>query len=62
MKKWLARKLFNTAVWLDWEEAVWVALAVIMVEHDLAQRRPRKPGRPLGSRDKTPRKPRKVAA
>lgn len=56
MKKWLARKLFDTAVWLDWEEAVRVALAVIIVEGELMQTRPRKPGRPKGSKDKAPRK------
>jgi hypothetical protein len=56
MKKWLARKLFDTAVWLDWEEAVRVALAVIIVEGELMQTRPRKPGRPKGSKDKKPRK------
>lgn len=56
MKKWLARKLFDTAVWLDWEEAVMVASVIIMIEGELMQTRPRKPGRPLGSKDKRPRK------
>ena len=56
MKKWLARKLFDTAVWLDWEEAVMVASVIIMIEGELMQTRPRKPGRPAGSKDKAPRK------
>ena len=61
MKKWLARKLFDTAVWLDWEEAVQVASVVIMIENELMRTRQRKPGRPLGSKDKRPRKTRKGA-
>jgi hypothetical protein len=56
MKKWLARKLFDTAVWLDWEEAVQVSHIVVMIEHQLMQTRPRKRGRPAGSKDKRPRK------
>lgn len=56
MKKWLARKFFDTAVWLDWEEAVQVSQIVVMIEHQLMQTRPRKTGRPLGSKDKAPRK------
>ena len=56
MKKWLARKLFDTAVWLDWDEAVQAAAVVIMVELDLRRLPKRKPGRPAGSKDKRPRK------
>lgn len=60
MRKWIARKLFDLAVRLDWDEAVLVAQAVTVahfmtaLEHELAK--PRKAGRPLGSKDKKPRK------
>lgn len=61
MKKWIARKLFDLAVWLDWDEAVKSAVAVMIVEamtnNPLEQEPPkRKPGRPAGSKDKAPRK------
>jgi hypothetical protein len=56
MKKWLARKLFDTAVWLDWEEAVQVSQIVVMIDRELMGNAPRKVGRPLGSKDKRPRK------
>jgi hypothetical protein len=62
MKKWLARKLFDTAVWLDWEEAVRVASVDIMIELYLRRTPKRKPGRPLGSKDKKPRKNAKVVS
>lgn len=42
MRKWLGGKLFNLAVRLDWEGAV------------IAPKK--KVGRPLGSKDKKPRK------
>lgn len=67
MKKWLARKLFDTAIWLDWDEATIVAEAItvsrfmVALEQITAEAK-RKPGRPKGSKDKTPRKSRKVAA
>lgn len=62
MRKWLARKLFDLAVRLDWEEATIVAKAITManfmatLEHSL--KASPKPGRPLGSKNKKPRKPR----
>lgn len=57
MKKWIARKLFDLAVWLDWDEAVKSAVAVMIVEtlinNPLEQEAPkRKPGRPKGSKNK----------
>lgn len=63
MKKWIARKLFDLAVWLDWDEAVKSAVAVMLVEtliNNPLEQEPeapkRKPGRPAGSKDKAPRK------
>jgi hypothetical protein len=61
MKKWLARKLFDTAVWLDWEEATIVAEAITISRFMVALERltaetKRKPGRPKGSKDTAPRK------
>jgi hypothetical protein len=59
MKKWLARKLFDIAIWLDWDEATIVAEAVTVSRFIAtldALTAPRKPGRPLGSKDKKPRK------
>jgi len=59
MKKWIARKLFDTAIWLDWDEAVIIAEAMsisrFMIALD-ALTAPRKVGRPKGSKDKKPRK------
>lgn len=67
MKKWLARKLFDIAIWLDWDEATIVAEAITVSRFMVALERitaeaKRKPGRPKGSKDKAPRKSRKVAA
>jgi len=28
MKKWIARKLFDIAIWLDWDEAVIISEAI----------------------------------
>ena len=42
MRKWLAGKLFDLAAWLDWDAVV------------IAPKKKR--GRPLGSKDKKPRK------
>jgi hypothetical protein len=42
MRKWLAGKLFELAAWLHWDAAVIVPK--------------KKVGRPLGSKDKKPRK------
>jgi L-ribulose-5-phosphate 3-epimerase UlaE len=59
MKKWLARKLFDIAIWLDWDEAVIVSEAMSVTRFKIALdalTAPRKVGRPLGSKDKAPRK------
>ena len=52
MKKWIIRKLIDLALWLDWKEGVKAGLVALKREIDT----PRKPGRPLGSKDKKPRK------
>lgn len=62
MKKWIARKLFDLAAWLDWEEAVRGSYAVVFAEMimdgeiaslpDVAPKAPpKKRGRPIGSKD-----------
>ena len=58
MKKWIARKLFDWAVRLDWDEAVRGALAVVLVDGHMkaAFEPPKKVGRPLGRKDSAPRK------
>jgi len=61
MRKWIARKLFDTAIWLDWDEAVIIAEAMSITRFTIALNAltaPRKAGRPKGSKDKKPRKPR----
>ena len=58
MNNWLAKKLFSLAAWLDWREVVFRSMAVLLIE--AVERRVIKPrrkvGRPLGSKDKVPRK------
>lgn len=57
MNNWLSRKLFSLAAWLDWREVVFRSMAVLLIE--AVERRvikPKKRGRPLGSKDKKPRK------
>ena len=58
MNNWLAKKLFSLAAWLDWREVVFRSMAVLIIE--AAERQVIKPrrkvGRPLGSKDKVPRK------
>jgi len=55
MKKWIARKLFDWVVQLDWDVAVTGAKAVVLV--DMAMKglaeapAPKKRGRPKGSKD-----------
>ena len=62
MKKWIARKLFDLAAWLDWEEAVSGSYAVVFAEMimdgeleslpDVAPKAPpKKRGRPIGRKD-----------
>jgi hypothetical protein len=52
MKKWIIRKLIDLALWLDWREGMKASMDKL--EHELSK--PRKPGRPIGSKDKKPRK------
>lgn len=58
MRKWLSKKLFSLAAWLDWREVVFRSMAVLLIE--AVERRVIKPkckaGRPLGAKDKKPRK------
>ena len=58
MRKWLAGKLFDWALWLDWDEVVFRSMAVLIIENAERQviKPRRKAGRPLGSKDKKPRK------
>jgi hypothetical protein len=68
MKKWIARKLFDLAVWLDWDEAKRGSYAVVFTDMimdgeleslpDVAPKAPpkKKVGRPLGRKDSAPRK------
>jgi hypothetical protein len=55
MRKWLARKLFDLAVWLDWETVFIITLDAVMTKEKRAFA-PKKIGRPLGAKDKKPRK------
>lgn len=63
MKKWIARKLFDLAAWLDWEEALRGSYAVVFAEMimdgeiaslpDVAPKAPpKKRGRPIGSKNR----------
>ena len=53
MRKWLARKLFNLAVRLDWEGSAEAARIIIAVEDSwmLAFAPKKKRGRPAGRKD-----------
>jgi hypothetical protein len=70
MKKWIARKLFDWAVRLDWDETVAGAKAVVLVDLTMkgwveqreAPAPKKKVGRPLGAKDKQPRKGSKAVA
>lgn len=60
MRKWLAGKLFNLAMWLDWDAVLKGAKIVVLMDDSWnAMFRPvsvkKKVGRPLGSKDKKPR-------
>jgi len=52
MKKWIIRKLIDLALWLNWKEGMRASMDVLEREINT----PRKTGRPLGSKDKKPRK------
>ena len=57
MRKWLARKLVDLATWLDWETVFIITLEDVMAREKRAfAPKPKKRGRPLGSKDKKPRK------
>lgn len=58
MRKWLAVRLFDLAVRLDWDEVVIMSLEVVMIDAGLLGLTPpkKKVGRPKGSKDKKPRK------
>jgi hypothetical protein len=53
MRKWLARKLFNLALRLDWDEIVLRSLAFLMIEAEARARiaPKKKRGRPAGRKD-----------
>jgi hypothetical protein len=57
MRKWLAGKLFNLAVRLDWDAVFIRSLEVVMIEAKVEGLfiPKRKVGRPLGSKDTKPR-------
>lgn len=63
MRKWLAKRLFDTAVWLDWDACADRARLVVMVELGLQDAlvlslgQPKKRGRPKGSKDGVGPKP-----
>lgn len=53
MRKWLAGKLFNLAVWLDWDAAVQAAKVVVVIDDSwksvIAPKKKR--GRPAGRKN-----------
>jgi hypothetical protein len=70
MKKWIASKIFELALWVDFDATeanartlttVWDIVQRLHKHEAEADAPKRKPGRPLGSKDKKPRK-RQVAA
>ena len=58
MRKWIARKLFDLAVRLDWDEAMAGSVAVLLIDMKMKELREpkRKMGRPVGSKDRVARK------
>lgn len=53
MRKWLAGKLFDLAVWLDWDALVVRSMAVLIIEAEARARLApkKKRGRPAGRKD-----------
>ena len=53
MRKWLARKLFDLAVWLDWDASVEAAKVVVVIDDSwkAAFAPKKKRGRPAGRKD-----------
>jgi len=71
MKKWIASKLFDLALWVDYDTTevnartlitVWDIIKRLHSREAEADVPKRKPGRPLGSKDKKPRKSAKVVS
>lgn len=57
MRKWLAGKLFELAAWLDWDAVLLKSVLILIVNRRNEPELPkRKAGRPLGAKDKKPRK------
>jgi hypothetical protein len=59
MRKWIARKLFDLAVRLDWDEVAMAAQVVAVIDAQLkaAFAEPKKKmGRPKGAKDRVARK------
>ena len=61
MRKWLAGKLFDMAVWLDWGTAAEAARVVTLIDikFEKALVAPKKRGRPKGSKDGVGPKPKR---
>lgn len=59
MRKWIARKLFDLAVRLDWDETVQAAQVVVVIDGQLkaAFAPKKKMGRPKGAKDGVGPKP-----
>jgi len=59
MRKWIAGKLFDLAVWLDWDTASDRSISVAVVELGVrkAMAEPKKVGRPKGRKDGVGPKP-----
>ena len=52
MRKWLAGKLVDMAVWLDWDSAVQAAKVVVVIDDSWkAVFAKKKRGRPVGRKD-----------
>jgi hypothetical protein len=53
MRKWLAGKLFDLALWLDWDALVVRSIAILIVEAEARARiaPKKKRGRPAGRKD-----------
>ena len=58
MRKWLAKRLFDAAVWLDWDVVSDRAKLVVLVDMNLEDTlmltlgEPKKRGRPKGRKDR----------
>jgi hypothetical protein len=65
MRKWLSKRFFDAAVWLDWDTVADRAKLVVMVEMGfedkimVALQPPKKRGRPKGRKDGVGPKPKR---